>query len=95
MKTAQNMSKSYRKNGKNRSNREQNLCNATLKVSITKQMKYGITWERHKLLPENGKFFFNFIFAELELVFKRLEFSNQTMSCNAEVKISEKLFRGF
>ena len=36
--------------------------------------------------------FFNFIFAELELVFKRLEFSNQTMSYNAEVKIPEKLF---
>ena len=39
--------------------------------------------------------FFQFHFSELELVFKRPEFSDEAMSCSTEAKISEKLFGGF
>ena len=42
-------------------NKNKPSCNASLKISISKQMKYGLRWERHKLgrtfETENGKFF--------------------------------------
>ena len=60
-------------------NKNKPSCNASLKISITKHLKFGIPWERHKLAQhfetKNGNFF-QFHFSELELVFKRPEFSD-------------------
>ena len=42
-------------------NKNKPLSNTLLKISITKHMKFGIPWERHKLArnfeTKNGNFF--------------------------------------